>query len=128
MSSEHVRDDIAGAKIFENISNMNRRRVFGPALADVYQERDFQIVAEPSCARQRFQAFRSQRAAGGHDLYADDDVAIVLYGFFDFIFVDKLRIGEDAVAWAGYSAQGGKVDVVQHPRVGVSCYIIAKYG
>src|SRR5262245_11838921 len=128
MSSEHVRDDIAGAKIFENISDMNRRRVFGPALADVYQERDFQIVAEPSCARQRFQAFRSQRSASGHDFDADDDVAVCLHCFFDFVLINEARIGEDAVAWAGYSAQGGKVDVVQHPRVGVWCYIIAKYG
>src|SRR5262245_4534480 len=104
MSSEHVCDDIAGAEILENVPDMNRRRIFGPALADMDQERDLQIVAELSRPRQRLQALCSQGAAGGHDLYADDDVAVRLHGFFDFVFVDEAWIGEDAVAGPGYPA------------------------
>ena len=83
---------------------MNRCRIFSPALADVDQERDLQIITELSRPRQRLQALCSQGAAGGHDLYADDDVPIRLHGFFDFVLVDKAWIGEDAVAWPSYAA------------------------
>ena len=127
MNSEHVRDDIAGAEIFENVSDMNRRRIFGPALADVDQERDLQTIAKLSRPRQRLQALCSQGAAGGHDLDTDDDVPISLHGLFDFVLVDEARIGEDAVAWPGYPAQSGEIDVVQHPRLGVSRDVIAKH-
>ena len=57
--------------------------------------------------RARANGFRPsapKRAAGGHDLDADDDVAIRLHGLFDFVFVDEARIGKDAVAWPGYPA------------------------
>ena len=54
MSGEHVGYDISLAQIFENVTDMNRRRVFGPALADVDQERDLQVVAELSRSRQGF--------------------------------------------------------------------------
>ena len=72
---------ISPARRFENVPDMNRRRIFGPALADVDQERDLQIVAELSRPRQRLQTLCSQGAAGSHDLYADDDVSIRLHGF-----------------------------------------------
>src|SRR4030095_7593468 len=127
MSSEHVGYDISLPQILEHVTDRWRCCVFGPALADVDQERDLQIVAELSRPPQRLQALCSQGAARGHDLYADDDVPISLHGLFDFIFVDEARVGEDAITGPGHTAQRGKIDVVQHARLGDCRNMLAKY-
>ena len=88
----------------------------------------FQIVAKLSCPRQRLQPFCSQCPAGGHDLDTDDDVAVGLHRVFDFFFVDEARIRKDAVARPRYPAQGREIDIIQDPRIGVFCDVIAEYG
>ena len=35
MHGEHMRDDVAGAEIFEHVADVHRGGVFGPALADM---------------------------------------------------------------------------------------------
>ena len=102
-------------RYFEHVADGDRFGAFGPALADVNQQRNFQFVAELARAFQRLQSLAAQRAAGGHDLDADDDIAVGFDGLLDLGFIDEPRVGENAIAGTADSAEGREVDVVQIP-------------
>ena len=70
---------------------------------------------------------RTERAAGGHDLNADDDIAIGFDRLLDLGFIDQPGIGENAVSRPANAAERGKIDVVQHARLGIVGHVIAKY-
>ena len=59
---------------------------------------------------------------------ADDNVAVGIDGFFDFVLVDQARVGEDAVAGSGDAAEGGEIDIVQHPGLGIFRDIVTEHG
>src|SRR5580765_2231568 len=98
MNGEHVRDNVPRAQILENVANGHRLRSLGPALADMNQQRNLQLIAELARALQWLQSLRAECAARRHDLDTNDNIPIGFNGLRDLRLVNQARIGQDTVA------------------------------
>src|SRR5829696_6174556 len=90
------------------------------------EQRNLERVAKLARALERLQSLCTERAAGGHDLYADDDVAIGFDRLLYFGLIDQTWIGKNAVTRTTDAAQGRQIDVVQHTRICVVGDVIAE--